>query len=192
MTGNYADGRRAGWVRALTGVVLGVGALLQAGVASAGPLVRTGAFKEATSSQVRAMLARDNGTVHGTIVSYRGSVARVTVVVPQPEFPFPKFEIHHVDNPTLDFRAGTTVKFTFIDRVMGFSHSFQITRKAPPFPMFPKIRPVLAGTELSPPPGDGKSVYADFTWRPAAGHYYYLCAIPGHAHMGMFGAIIVK
>ena len=192
MIGNCAGGRRAGRVRALWGSVLGVGALFQVGIASAGLLVRTSAFKGATSSQVRAMLARDNGTAHGTIVSYHRSVARVVVVVPQPEFPFPRFEVQHVDNPTLEFRAGATVKFTFIDRVMGFSHSFQITRKAPPFPMFPKIQPVLAGTDLSPPPRSGKSMYAKFTWHPAAGHYYYLCAIPGHAHMGMFGAIIVK
>ena len=82
MTRKGAGGRRARRVRALSGVVLGVGALFQAGVALAGPLVRTSAFKEATSLQVRAMLAQDNGTVHGTIVSYHGSVAQVTVVVP--------------------------------------------------------------------------------------------------------------
>ncbi len=189
---DYAKGRTGGGRRVVLGVMLGVVALWQAGVASASVLVGTSAFKWATSSQVRAMRARDNGTVHGKIISYRGLVAHVVVVVPQPEFPFPKFAVHHVANPTLEFRAGATVKFTFINRVMGFSHSLQITRTGPPFPMFPKVQPVLAGTELSPSPKSRKSPYATFTWRPTAGHYYYLCAVPGHAEMGMFGDIIVK
>jgi len=128
--------------------------------------VRTGAFKEATSSQVRAMLARDNGTVHGTdCLLFAGPWRASRSWCRSPSFHSRNSRSIMSTTRRSTFGAGTTVKFTFIDRVMGFSHSFQITRKAPPFPMFPKIRPVLAGTELSPPPGDGKSVYADFTWR---------------------------
>ncbi len=179
-------------VRALMVVALGLGALLQAGLVWAGPLVSTSAFKWATSSQVRAMIAKDNGTAQGTRVTYSGPVAHVVIVVPQPEFPFPKFKIDHLRNPTLVLPAGATIKFTFINRIKNFSHSFQITRAKPPFPMFPKIKPVLAGTELSPAARTGKDAYANFTWHPSAGHYYYLCVIPGHAKMGMFGSIVVQ
>ena len=179
-------------VRALMVVALGLGALLQAGLVWAGPLVSTSAFKWATSSQVRAMIAKDNGTAQGTTVSYSGPVARVVIEVPQPEFPFPKFEIDHLRNPTLVLPAGATVKFTFINRIKDFSHSFQVTKTAPPFPMFPKLQPVMAGTELSPASTGAKVAYANFTWHPAAGHYYYVCAIPGHAKMGMFGSIVVQ
>ncbi len=178
--------------RALMAAGVGVGALLQAGLVWAGPLVGTGAFKWATSSQVRAMIAKDSGTARGSTVTYSGPVAHVVVVVPQPEFPFPKFDIDHLRNPTLVLPAGATIKFTFINKINNFSHSFQITRARPPFAMFPKIEPVLVGTELSPASGTGNDAFANFSWHPSAGHYYYLCAIPGHAKMGMFGSIIVR
>ena len=179
-------------LRTVMAAGLGVGALLQVGLAWATPLVGTSSFKWASSSQVHAMLAKDNGTAHGTTVTYSGPVARVIIEVPQPEFPFPKFEIDHLRNPTLVLPAGATIKFTFINRIKDFSHSFQITRKAPPFPMFPKIQPVLTGTEFSPASRNAKVAYTNFTWHPSAGHYYYLCAIPGHAKMGMFGSIVVQ
>ncbi len=174
------------------GALFGAGALFQVGSAWAGPLVSTGAFRWAKSPLVRTMRAQDNGTVLGKTVSYMDPVARVVVIVSQPEFPFPQFKVDHVTNPTLEFLAGATVKFTFINRVMGFSHSFEITKTPPPYPMFPKVQPPLAGTALSPPPKSDESAYAQFTWHPAAGHYYYICAIPGHAEMGMYGEIIVK
>ncbi len=192
MGGYCAERRNGGLIRRVAIAVLGIGALSQVGRALAGPLVHTSAFKWATMSQIQVFLAKDNGTVANTTITYSGPVARVVVVVPQPEFPFPKFQIDQVENPTLVLPAGATVKFTFVNEIKGFSHSFQVTRVAPPFAMFPKIQPVLAGTELSPSPRGRKFPYANFIWHPTAGHYYYVCAIPGHAEMGMYGAIIVK
>ncbi|MHB8252603.1 MAG: rusticyanin [Acidiferrobacter sp.] len=169
-----------------------IGAALSVGVAFAGPLVSTGSFKWATLPQVKALLGKDSGKVSGKTVTYSGKVAHVVIAAVLPGFPFPSFEIHHVKNPTLQIPAGATVDFTFINTNKGFGHSFDVTKKAPPYAVMPMIDPVSSGTGFSPVPKGGKFAYADFTWHPAAGTYYYVCTIPGHAATGMYGKIVVK
>ena len=176
--------------RVAKGAAMVAGAVFSVGVACAA-LVPTSAFKKATLPQVKAMLEKDNGKVSGNTVTY-GKNANVVAAAVLPGFPFPSFEIHHVKNPTLDFPAGATVKFTFINTNKGFGHSFDITKKGPPYAVIPQIAPIVAGTGFSPVPAAGKFGYATFTWHPAAGTYYYVCQIPGHAATGMFGKIVVK
>ncbi len=180
----------AGRMRVTKGVAIVMGTVLTMGVAAAA-VVPTSAFKKASLPQVKAMLGKDNGKVSGKTVTY-GKNANVVVAAVLPGFPFPSFEIHHVKNPTLDFPAGATVKVTFINTNKGFGHSFDITKKGPPFAVIPQIEPIQAGTGFSPVPAAGKFGYATFTWHPAAGTYYYVCQIPGHAATGMFGKIVVK
>lgn len=172
------------------GVAIVMGAAFGVGVACAA-VVPTSAFKEATLPQVKAMLGKDNGKVSGDTVSY-GKNANVVAAAVLPGFPFPSFEIHHVKNPTLDFPAGATVHFTFVNTNKGFGHSFDVTKKGPPYAVMPQIDPIVAGTGFSPVPAGGKFGYASFTWHPTAGTYYYVCQIPGHAATGMFGKIVVK
>jgi len=158
--------------------------------AMAATLVST--WKTATLPQVKALLGKDSGKVSGDTVTYSGKTVHVVAAAVLPGFPFPSFEVHDVKNPTLDIPAGAAVDVTFINTNKGFGHSFQITQKAPPYAVMPSIDPVVAGTEFSPVPAGGKFSYADFTWHPKAGTYYYLCTIPGHAATGMFGKIVVK
>jgi len=192
MTSYFGTMGSKGRARVAKGAAIVMGAVLSAGVAFATPLVPTSAFKLATLPQVKAMLVKDSGSVNGGTVTYKGKTAHVVAAAVLPGFPFPSFEIHHVKNPTLVFPAGANVKFTFVNTNKGFGHSLEITKKAPPFGVIPQVAPLLAGTDFSPVPQDGKFGYAEFSWKPAAGTYYYLCAIPGHAATGMFGKIIVK
>ena len=149
-------------------------------------------WKMATLPQVKALLAKDSGKVSGKTVTYSGKTVHVVAAAVLPGFPFPSFEIHDVQNPTLDIPAGATVDITFINTNKGFGHSLDITKKGPPYAVMPVINPIIAGTGFSPVPKSGGFGYTDFTWHPAAGTYYYVCQIPGHAATGMFGKIIVK
>ena len=176
-------------------VSIGVAAVLAAtvggmGAAMAGTL--DASWKEATLAQVKSMLAKDTGKVSGDTVTYSGKTVHVVVAAVLPGFPFPSFEVHDKKNPTLDIPAGATVDVTFVNTNKGFGHSFDITKKGPPFAVMPNIKPIVAGTGFSPVPKDGKFGYSEFTWHPAAGTYYYVCQIPGHAATGMFGKIVVK
>lgn len=181
-----------GRARVAKGAAIVMGAVLSVGVAFAAPLVPTTAFKWATLPQVKGMLGKDSGSVSGNTVTYTGKVAHVVIAAVLPGFPFPSFEIHHVKNPTLDIPAGAAVHFTFINTNKGFGHSFEVTKKGPPFAVIPQVAPLYTGTQFSPVPKGGKFGYAKWTWKPAAGTYYYVCAIPGHAATGMFGKIVVK
>ena len=149
-------------------------------------------WKEATLPQVKAMLAKDSGKVSGDTVIYSGKTVHVVAASVLPGFPFPSFEVHDKKNPTLEIPAGATVDVTFINPNKGFGHSFDITKKGPPYAVMPVIDPIVAGTGFSPVPKGGKFGYTNFTWHPTAGTYYFVCQIPGHAATGMFGKIIVK
>ncbi len=165
-------------------------AALGIGTAMAAPLDTT--WKTATLPQVKTLLAKDSGKASGRTVTYSGKTVHVVAAAVLPGFPFPSFEIHDLKNPTLDIPAGATVDITFINTNKGFGHSFDITKKGPPYAVMPNIQPILAGTGFSPAPKGGKFGYTHFTWHPAAGTYYYVCQIPGHAATGMFGKIMVK
>ena len=175
---------------AVKGTVIALAAVLGMGVASADPVGNS--YKVATMPQVKSMLKQDSGKVSGNTVIYTGKKVHVVVAAVLPGFPFPSYEIHDVKNPTLKIPAGATVDVTFINTNKGFGHSFDITKKGPPFAVMPNIKPIVAGTGFSPVPKDGKFGYSEFTWHPTAGTYYYVCQIPGHAATGMFGKIIVK
>lgn len=179
-------------LRLAIGALLVVGALSESRTTFAASLVPVSAFQWATMAQVNHMVAQNNGVASGTTVNYTGKVARIVVAAVLPGFPFPSFEVAHVKDPTLTVAGGSDVKITFINTNAGFGHSFQITQKAPPFAVMPQIVPVVAGTQVSPIPKGGKFPYATFSWHPEAGTYYYVCTVPGHAMMGMFGKIIVK
>ena len=167
-------------------------ALTMAAPAWGASVVGTNAFKWGNDAKLSALQSQDSGVVKGASVVYTGSAPHVVVSVSPAEFPTPSFEVDNVDNPTLYLPAGSDVHFTFINSVREFSHSMQITRQGPPYGMELKIQPVLAGTSLSPVPTGAQFAYAKFSWQPASGTYYYLCVIPGHAAMGMYGKIIAR
>lgn len=175
-------------------IAAGLSAILAAtlGITTAMATPLDTSWKSATLPQVKALLVKDSGKVSGKTVTYSGKTVHVVAAAVLPGFPFPSFEIHDVKNPTLDIPAGATVDVTFINTNKGFGHSFDITKKAPPYAVMPNIKPIVAGTGFSPVPKGGKFSYTDFTWHPAAGTYYYVCQIPGHAATGMFGKIVVK
>lgn len=176
--------------RIAKGAAILLAAVLSVGAASAAPLVSN--FKMATLPQVKKMLGEDSGKVSGSTITYSGKSVHVVAAAVLPGFPFPSFEIHHVKGATLEIPANANVKITFINTNKGFGHSFEITKAAPPYAVIPQAEPLQGGTTFSPVPAGGKFGYVNFTWKPAAGTYYYLCAIPGHAATGMYGKIVVK
>ncbi len=174
--------------------VAGIAALVMGavfGISTANAAALDTTYKTANPAQVKKLLGEDSGKVSGKNVVYSGKSVHVVAAMVLPGFPFPSFEVHDVKDATLEIPAGATVHFTVINTNKGFSHSFQITTDKPPFPVMPKITPV-AGTGFIPQVAGSTFHYADFTWKPKAGTYHYICTIPGHAATGMNGEIVVK
>ena len=128
-------------------VSVGAAAILAAtlGMSTAMAATLDTSWKEATLPQVKAMLAKDSGKVSGDTVIYSGKTVHVVAASVLPGFPFPSFEVHDKKNPTLEIPAGAAVDVTFINTNKGFGHSFDITKKGPPYAVMPVIDPIVAG-----------------------------------------------
>ena len=109
-------------------------------------------------------------------------------------------------NPNVVISSGTTIHFVFIN-MDNITHMPAITTVGPPYSYmptgesmtgyqnsgsdaYPAIGSMLAGTTAQ----NHDPVYAATnlsTSFSSIGNYWYLCLIPGHAQMGMFGEISV-
>ncbi len=88
--------------------------------------------------------------------------------------------------PTLHLKAGTTYTMT-VHNAGKIPHSWEIvsTKATSNSPLFG------AGINISSyiPPGTSASV----TFTPdKAGNYYYVCTVPGHISLGMWGNVVVS
>lgn len=101
---------------------------------------------------------------------------------------------------TMTVAPGTPVHVAFsTSKIATLPHSFEViprkgTAKAPVLPAMATPQPAFKGAE-SPNAGaqgtpPGKSAEIRFT-ASAAGHYLFICGYPGHALLGMYGALEV-
>ena len=115
--------------------------------------------------------------------------------------------IYGLVNPNIVIREGTTVHFVFIN-MDNITHMPAITTNGPPYSYMPMqdgmmgyqsggngswlaIGPMLPGTSANAQDQAYAASNLTVTFS-SSGNYYYICLIPGHAQMGMYGEISVQ
>ena len=128
-------------------------------------------------------------------ITFTGTSVALTVLASPPEGPDETFRIAGLTNPTLVMPRGAEVTLRLINGDPGMPHNWLITNAQPPFPyvaimaepvVFGAVTQTLAEAAPSGMPSGTLTFVA-----AAAGHYTYLCSVPGHAQEGMYGALVV-
>ena len=135
-------------------------------------------------------------------ITYPTNITAANSYLQTPNHELPYFMDYGLIDPTLIIHKGSTVNFVFINLASEI-HIFAISPNGPPFNPFTTLSPEALKSDLLylpalPPPQNFKnpfsgsiySVSGSYTFN-ATGTYYYLCPIPGHAELGMWGEIKV-
>lgn len=135
-------------------------------------------------------------------ITYPVKITAADSFLETPNHELPYFGDYGLIDPTFIIKNGSTVNFVFIN-LGAEEHIFAITSQAPPFNPFTTLSPAALKADLLylpalPPPvnfnnpfsGSIYSTSGSYTFN-ATGTYYYLCPIPGHAELGMYGKIEV-
>ena len=109
-------------------------------------------------------------------------------------------------NPTITIKQGTTIRFVFIN-MDNITHTPAITTVGPPYsymPMqggmmgyqnstnsWPAIGPMLTGVSAAIPNTAYAATSLQLSFN-SPGNFWYICLVPGHAQMGMYGNISVQ
>lgn len=139
----------------------------------------------------------------GNTVTFAGDAVTLDVVAVQPDRPDTTFEIAGLVDPTVRVQRGAvvTVRLINMDYGQDMPHGLVITRLPPPYPYM--AMPMMPGGAWGGiPPLVARSNedlqaarYAGGSMRfrlDAAGTYFYVCQVPGHAQDGMYGRLIVE
>lgn len=88
--------------------------------------------------------------------------------------------------PTLNLKEGTTYTLTF-NNIANIPHSFEIvsTKTVSSSPLFG------AGINIDNYVSPGNSGSVTFT-PDQTGNFYYVCTVPGHITLGMWGNVVVS
>lgn len=124
------------------------------------------------------------------------------LVLAGPEGSMYSFEIYGLINPTIVMKQGTHVKMILVNVDEDMPHSLAVINTPPPYPQtLHMIQTYLAFPGATTPmpmmglPPARNNLYPTWTIEFTAstqGTYYYICAVPQHAALGMYGTIIVK
>lgn len=89
---------------------------------------------------------------------------------------------------TLNFQVGDNVTVTFINGSTNMYHAFIVTDKAQTGATELFNAAVGSGSNPIPPGGSGTVTFIV----NKAGTFYYICPVPGHGELGMWGKLIVS
>ena len=127
-------------------------------------------------------------------ITFSSRTVSFTVIAVPPGGPDMTFRIGGLVNPTLVIQHDASVQVQFINADPDQAHGWQITSAEPPFEFDPG--PVaITGASARPlgdptPAGDGAETITFQGGKP--GTYHYVCPMPGHAQMGMNGALDIR
>ena len=127
-------------------------------------------------------------------ITFSSRIVSFTVIAVPPGGPDMTFHIGGLVNPTLVIPHDASVQVQFINADPDEAHGWQITSAEPPFEFDPG--PVaIVGASARPlgdpsPAGDGAETITFQAGKP--GSYHYVCPMPGHAQMGMNGALDIR
>ncbi|MCW1292641.1 MAG: hypothetical protein QW061_02200 [Candidatus Rehaiarchaeum fermentans] len=136
-------------------------------------------------------------------ISYPTNTSNPFLQTDNDELPY--FSVYGVIDPTIIINKGTTVHFVFINFAPE-EHVFAISPQGPPFQLLgpngtfspASLHKDLLFLPALPPPsnisnpfeGQVYTTSGSYTFNQT-GTFYYLCPIPGHAQLGMWGEIKV-
>jgi rusticyanin len=132
-------------------------------------------------------------------VTYTSARAELVALGSSPGNPDETWTIAGLVNPTVHIHTGAhvTVHFVNADADQDTWHGWLLTTARPAYP-----RQVAQRVPLAFPDAVGRPVHGETAHRwfgrtvrfiaARAGTYYYLCQVPGHAQMGMYGELVVR
>ncbi len=160
-------------------------------LAGRAPLTVAAARVGALGNQVPEGASID--TCHDRITFTTPAVSLVVEAVPHSD-PDMTFRIAGLVDPTVIVPFDARVTVEFINADTDQAHGWLITAAQPPFAFRPRTPPALAGASAAvigdPTPAGQGALTLSFT-ASTAGTYHYICPMPGHAEMGMYGSFIV-
>ncbi|MEM3845155.1 MAG: plastocyanin/azurin family copper-binding protein [Candidatus Parvarchaeota archaeon] len=174
----------------------------QSGVSSSTFFISNATFQKMNSVPPDVLVNRSNNTI--TVSS---NEAKIIVEAAPSWYPRPGdfWLIYGLVNPTIIVKDNTTINFVFIN-MDNITHMPAITTVSPPYSYMPMQQNMMGyvgntgswpaiGSMLPATSGQSQQpVYAATNLSMAfnsSGNYYYICLIPGHAEMGMYGKISV-
>jgi len=124
------------------------------------------------------------------------------LVLAGPEGNMYSFEIYGLINPTIVMKQGTHVKMIVVNVDEDMPHSLAVINTPPPYPQrlhmiqtylaFPGATTPMPMMGLPPAQNDLYPTWTIEFTVSTQGTYYYICAVPQHAALGMYGMIVVK
>jgi rusticyanin len=128
-------------------------------------------------------------------ITFTQSTVNLVVLAAPPARPGDYWEIDGLINPTIYIKTGTTLRVTLVNEDNKM-HGFEIVTAHPPFSAYPMMSyGDVFNSFIMPIGGTNTNQYhtAKQTINPSnAGTYYYLCPVPHHAAMGMYGKLVVS
>jgi plastocyanin len=88
--------------------------------------------------------------------------------------------------PTLNLKVGTTYTMTFYNAATDLPHSWEIS-SSKAITSSPLFGAGIAIDSYVPPGGSGTVTFTP----DQAGNFYYVCTVPGHIALGMWGNVVV-
>ena len=132
-------------------------------------------------------------------VTYTSARAELVALGSAPGTPDETWTIAGMVNPTVHSHTGAhvTVHFFNADADQDTWHGWLLTTARPAYPRQVAQRVPLAFPDAVARPVHGETVHRWFGRTvpfiaARAGTYYYLCQVPGHAQMGMYGELVVR
>lgn len=168
----------------------GNGAVMGMGRHNSGALTTNSTVNNAVSHETQGTVNKANNSI-----TFTQSSINLTVLAAPPAHPGDYFEIDNLIKPTLYINKGTTVHITLVneDNIM---HGFEVVAASPPFSNKPMMSySPLFSSFIMPIRGTNTNQYhsADKTMTvTSTGTYYYICPVPHHAAMGMYGKLVVS
>ncbi|MDA8071459.1 MAG: sulfocyanin-like copper-binding protein [Actinomycetota bacterium] len=181
----------------------GVGMMGGGGMTGGGSKIANGApggLVPASRMEALATKARRTVDQRGSTLTYRSQHVTLVALGAPGSRPGMYWQLDGVDGPrgpTVSVPAGAIVTVDFADGDPGHPHGLELTTAAPPYPRMAMMagRIAAAGAFIMPvPPPEGNLWYAVTIsfHAPAAGTYYVICPVPGHAQKGMWAKLVVR
>jgi rusticyanin len=146
----------------------------------------------ALGNQVPAGASIDHGT---NTITFTGTTVSFTVVSIGPGCPDMTFRVAGLCSPTIIVPKGAQLTVRFINNDATEAHGWIVVGKQPPYdfdPKAPVAMPAAKAGVIGDPTSAGDGANTVTFTASSTGNYRYICPIPGHAEMGMYGVFIVR
>ena len=166
----------------------------EAGTALAGnsPLTVTAAQVRTLGGQVPAGAKIDSCLNQ---ITFTTPIASFVIEAVPPNNPDMTFRIAGLVNPTVVVPRNAEVRIEYINADSDEAHAFVITSANQPLTFRPAGPPAFAGAAagaIGDPTAAGHGARDVAFTAATTGTYRYLCPMPGHAEMGMYGNFVVQ